>query len=169
MGGAAPPLAVGGGLLSALGNVQGANTNVATPPDLQGSRGNQINILDYLLGGQQGAQGQGGDPTSRLQSVFGQYGSPLTDLQRQSAGGLSQMMNANSPAMSATNTAFPALQGMLTGTSPQFERRIALGKQQGQRFGSGNAGNADAFCGRSPGAGGGFQFNPADLAAMGGI
>src|SRR5437879_10059801 len=78
VGGPAIPLAVGGAGLSALGNVKGANTNVATPPDLQGARGNQINILDYLLGGAQGAQGQGGDPTGRLQNVFGQYGSPLT-------------------------------------------------------------------------------------------
>ena len=63
MGGAAVPLAIGGAGLSALGNVKGANTNVATPPDLQGPRSQQINILDYLLGGQQGSQGGAGDPT----------------------------------------------------------------------------------------------------------
>ena len=124
MGGAALPIALGGGgaLLSALGNQKGANTGVATPPDLQQGRGQQIDIMNYLLGGAEGAKGQGGDPTQRLQSVFGNYNSPLTSLQRSSAGGMEQMQNMNSPAMSAINTALPSLQGMMTGTGPQFER-----------------------------------------------
>src|SRR2546426_4124025 len=124
---------IGGQLLQGLGNRQGPNTNVAMPPDIRQPRQNQLGSLDFLLGGQQGAQGQGGNPLDRLQSFFGPLGMPQTDLQRQGAGNMTSMLNANAPG-SAMNT----LQGMMTGTGPQFERDIAGANQQGARFGSAN-------------------------------
>jgi len=134
VGGAAiPAIFAGGQLLQGLGNRQGPNTNVAMPPDIRQPRQNQLGTLDFLLGGQQGAQGQGGNPLDRLQSFFGPLGMPQTDLQRQGAGNMTSMLNANAPG-----SAMNVLQGMMTGTGPQFERDIAGANQQGQRFGSAN-------------------------------
>src|SRR2546428_2687225 len=124
---------IGGQLLQGLGNRQGPNTNVAMPPDIRQPRQNQLGMLDYLLGGQAGAQGQAGSPLGRLQSVFGDFSMPQTDLQRQGAGNMTSMLNANAPG-----SAMNVLQGMMTGTGPQFERDIAGGNQQGARFGSAN-------------------------------
>ena len=133
MGGAALPigLAVGGQILNAFGNKQGGQTGVAVPPDLQGARGSQINLLQGLLPNQ--GQLQGGGALSNIMQAFGPLGVPQTDLQRRSAGNLTNMLNANAPG-SAQNI----LQGMLTGTGPQFERDIASANQQGQRFSSAN-------------------------------
>ena len=99
MGGAAVPIAtmIGGQLLQGLGNRQGPNTNVAMPPDIRQPRQNQLGSLDFLLGGQRGAQGQGGNPLDRLQSFFGPLDMPQTDLQRQGAGNMTSMLNANAP------------------------------------------------------------------------
>jgi len=41
--------------------------------------------------------------------------------------------------MRTLETARPILEGMLTGTGPQFERDLSLANQQGGRFGSANA------------------------------
>ena len=132
MGQAALPIILGAGqLFSALGNKQGPNTGVAVPPDLAGARGSQIGMLQGLLPNQ--GQLQSGGALDNLMKAFGNLGVPQTDLQRQGAGNMSQMMNANAPG-----SAMNVLQGMLTGTGPQFERDIAGANQQGQRFGSAN-------------------------------
>jgi hypothetical protein len=133
VGAAAVPLAIaaGGQLLNALGNKQGGQTGVAVPPDLQGARSSQIGLLQGLLPNQ-GQLGQG-NALQNISQAFGPLGVPQTDLQRQSAGNLTNMLNANAPG-SAQNV----LQGMLTGTGPQFERDIANANQQGARFGSAN-------------------------------
>lgn len=126
---------IGGSLGGALGGDQG-KSQIAAPNNLLQGQNSQLNLLNALLPNfGQGGMGQG---LSQIQNYFGNLGVPQSDLQRQSAGGISQMLNQNSPAMSALNTAFPTLQGMLTGTGPQFERDLALANQQGQRFGSGN-------------------------------
>lgn len=52
---------------------------------------------------------------------------------------LEQMLNSASPERQTYDTARPILEGMLTGTGPQFERDIALANAQGGRFSSGNA------------------------------
>lgn len=154
-------------------------TQALVPNDLRGTRNNQIQLLNYLLGfGQPGAgAGQPGaasgadhlaaspidmfsqigrragggvgqsnaflsgasNPLDRLQSFFGTLGSPQTDLQRQSVDGISQFLNQPAPEQRALDTAFPALQGILTGQGPQFERDLSLANQQGGRFGSANA------------------------------
>ena len=154
-------------------------TQALVPPDLRGTRNNQIQLLNYLLGfgqpgagaGQPGASGgadrmaaspinlfsqagqrMGGgvgqnnaflsgaaNPLDRLQSFFGTLGSPQTDLQRQSVSGISQFLNQPAPEQRALDISLPALQGILTGQGPQFERDLSLANQQGGRFGSANA------------------------------
>src|SRR5256712_1225020 len=122
---------IGGQLLSGVGNRQGPNTGVAVPQDLAGARGAQIGDLNFLLGGR--GQSGAGSPLGRLQSFFGDFSMPQTDLQRQGAGKMTSMLNTNAPG-----SAMNVLQGMMTGTGPQFERDIAGANQQGQRFGSAN-------------------------------
>lgn len=80
-----------------------------------------------------------GDPLARLEAFFGQLGSPQTDLQRQSTGGISQFLNQPAPEQRALDVAMPGLQEILSGGGPQFERDLALANQQGGRFGSANA------------------------------
>src|SRR2546422_11303306 len=106
---------------------------MAATSDMRGPGQTKLSMRAYLLGGQRGAQGQGGDPLARLQSFFGDFSMPQTDLQRQGAGNMTSMLNANAPG-----SAMNVLQGMMTGTGPQFERDIAGANQQGQRFGSAN-------------------------------
>lgn len=136
------------------------------PPDLQGFRGQQIQLLQQLLGlptagaspHRQGtgllsnlvnslpgnppsAAGPlgGGDPLARLQSFFGQLGSPATGLQRQGADAIGTMLGQPTPEQRALDVSLPQLQAMLTGQGPQFEQDLGLANQQGGRFGSGNA------------------------------
>lgn len=59
-------------------------------------------------------------------------------LQRQGIG-INQFLSQPSPETKAFDTARPILEGMLTGTGPQFERDISLANSQGGRFGSANA------------------------------
>ena len=120
-----------GQLFSALGNKAGPNTGVAIPPDLAGARGSQINLLQGLLPNQ--GQLQSGGALQNIMQAFGPLGVPQSDLQRQSAGNIGNMLNANAPG-----SAMNILQGMMTGTGPQFERDIASANQQGQRFSSAN-------------------------------
>jgi hypothetical protein len=110
----------------AMGGDQG---KALVPKDIRGLRANQLQLLQSLL--QPGGQG--------IRDFFGNLGSPPTDLQRQSTGGISQFLNQPSPETRTYETARPILEGMLTGTGPQFEQDIARGNQQGGRFGSGNA------------------------------
>ena len=103
-------------------------------------------ILANNFGGGGGGAGSGNaylsgqaDPLARLQGFFGTLGSPQSDLQRQSAGGISQFLNQPAPETRALNIALPGLQEILSGGGPQFERDLALANQQGGRFGSANA------------------------------
>ena len=95
-----------------------------------------------------GAGDFGGDPTKRLESFFGQLGSPLTDLQRQSVSGISQFLNQPAPEQRALDISLPALQGILNSKpgagiigalEPTFQRNLASANQEGARFGSWNA------------------------------
>ena len=128
-------VAGGAGILSsifnAIGNSQGPKTGVAVPPDLAGPRQSQIGLLQGLLPNQ--GQLQSGGALSNINQAFGPLGVPQSDLQRQSAGNITNMLNANAPG-----SAMNVLQGMMTGTGPQFERDIAGANQQGQRFSSAN-------------------------------
>lgn len=134
------------------------------PQDLQGLRGQNIQLLQQLLGFPSAPAGRGssgiadafrqlqggrtstaagplggGDPLARLQSFFGQLGSPQTALQRQGGDAIGAMLGAPTPEQRALDISLPQLQAMLTGQGPQFEQDIALANQQGGRFGSANA------------------------------
>lgn len=133
------------------------------PQDMKGTRANQIQLLNYLLGfGNGPGTGQGGpvglqnimnhgrgtpnsylggqaNPLDRLQSFFGQLGSPPSALQRQSSTGISQFLNQPAPEQRAFDMASGGLQEILNGGGPQFERDLSLANQQGGRFGSANA------------------------------
>ena len=135
MGQFAVPAAMTGG--SFLLNKLFGSTPTATqgvPPQLQGMQQSQIDMLQRLLSG-----GGQGNALSGISGAFGNLGVPQSDLQRQSVGGISQFLNQPSPEMRALNISMPAINEMLTGTGPQFERDIGMANQQGARFGSGNA------------------------------
>lgn len=147
-----------------MGGLTSRPTEVLTPSDMVGTRQNQVGLLNYLLGfgtspgnagnaqppaGIQSILGlpsnpgnaflSGTNPLDRLQGFFGQLGMPQSDLQRQSAGGISQFLNQPAPEQRAFDLASPGLQEILQGGGPQFERDLALANQQGGRFGSANA------------------------------
>lgn len=148
----------------------GGGTQVAIPSDMQGLRSGQMQLLQSLLGmGGTGSSGgatkvlgagtvgnsAGGlkamgssDPMTRLQSFFGQMGTPTTSLQRQSINGLEQMLGNASQSQAAWQSALPALQGILgqapgkgimDALGPMFQRNLAAADSQGARFGSANA------------------------------
>jgi hypothetical protein len=94
------------------------------PQDLRGVRQQQIGFLQ--------------DPQSLL-ALLGGLGSPQTALQRQAGDAFGTMLSQPTPEQRALDISLPALQGMLTGTGPQFERDVALANQGGGRFGSANA------------------------------
>lgn len=127
------------------GFFQPGQPKAAVPGDLAGMRQQQIQLLSQLLGfptggGKRQAGDVPGNPLDRLQQFFGQLGVPQTDLQRQSAGGISQFLNQPAPEQRALDVAMPGLQEILQGSGgPQFERDISLANQQGGRFGSANA------------------------------
>src|SRR3990167_3427999 len=101
-----------------LGNfVFGEGPQAVVPPDLRGLGAQQIQLLMALLS--PGAFNAGGAG----QGFFG----------------VDAFSNAPSPETQTFTTARPILEGMLTGTGPQFERDIASANQQGGRFSSGNA------------------------------
>ena len=66
---------------------------------------------------------------------FGQQ----SDLQRTTRTGINEFLRQPSPETRTYDFARPILEGMLTGTGPQFERDIAAANSQGARFGSANA------------------------------
>jgi len=135
------------------------------PQDLQGLRGQNIQLIQQLLGFSQGGLGQnpfrggpgaagwnkllsqqapqgpvgGGDVAGRLNAFFGGLGSPQSALQRQGADALGTMLNQPTPEQRALDISLPQLQAMLTGQGPQFEQDLSLANQQGGRFGSANA------------------------------
>ena len=95
----------------------GGGAKAIVPEDVRGLRAQQIQLLMSLL--RPGAFGAGGAG----QGFFG----------------VDAFSTAPSPETQTFNTARPILEGMLTGTGPQFERDIASANQQGGRFSSGNA------------------------------
>jgi len=120
--------------------------SAAVPKDLGWQRGQQIELIQSLLGlpnnngfNRLGGVGQGGNPLDRLQSFFGTLGMPQSGLQRQGADAIGAMLGGPTPEQRALDISMPQLQAMLTGTGPQFERDLSLANQQGGRFGSGNA------------------------------
>ena len=94
------------------------------PKDVRGVRQQQ---LGYLL-----------DPNSFLKTLGG-LGSPQSGLQMQGADAIGALLRGPTPEQRAFDISLPQLQGMLTGTGPQFEQDIAMANQQGGRFGSANA------------------------------
>lgn len=101
----------------------GGGHQAIVPPDLRGLRSQNIDLLSALLS--PGAFEQGGFGANFF---FG--GGP---------DGIAQFLNQPSPEMRTFDFARPILEGMLTGTGPQFERDIAAANSQGGRFSSGNA------------------------------
>lgn len=99
----------------------GGGTEALVPPDMQGLRQQNIDLLSSFL--KPGAFDAGGAG----------YNFFLNDPR------LKQFLDQTSPEMTTYNTARPILEGMLTGTGPQFERDIASANQSGGRFSSGNA------------------------------
>lgn len=93
------------------------------PQDIQHVRRQQIGFLQ--------------DPNSFLQQL-GSLGSPQSTLQMQGSDALGNMLRQPTPEQRALDISLPALQGMLTGTGPQFEQDLSLANQQGGRFGSAN-------------------------------
>lgn len=115
-----------------------------TPPDLQGQRGHQIDLLNSLFGG----SGNGQNPGGMFEQMFGNMSNPTTDLQRQSMGGISKFLNQPAPEQQAFDMSHPALQAILGGKpgqgimdalQPKFDQNLAQANQQGGRFGSANA------------------------------
>ena len=101
----------------------GKGTQALVPPDMRGLRAQNINLLSQLLS--PGAFNPGG--TGR--NFFFQGGSQ----------GASQFFDQPSPETKTMDSLMPLLEGMMTGTGPQFERDIAMANTSGGRFSSGNA------------------------------
>lgn len=112
--------AIGGTLGGLMGLFGGQGATAQVPKDEQALRAQQLQLLTSLLS--PGAFSPGGAGSS----FFG-------------SGGLDDILKQTSPEMQTYNTAKPILEGMLTGTGPQFERDIASANATGGRFGSGNA------------------------------
>lgn len=109
------------------------------PKDVQGIRGQQIDLFSKLFGG------QGADA---LSSIFGPMGNPATPLQRQSTNQISQFLNQPAPEQRALDASMPALQdilnskpgqGVMDALQPHFQQNLAMANEQGGRFGSSNA------------------------------
>ncbi len=113
---------VAGGLFGLLSG-GGHHDSAVVPKDIAALRKQNIELLQAFL--KSGAFDTGGAGSNFF---FGAGGNPLQNL-----------LNSPSPEMSAYDTARPILEGMLTGTGPQFERDIASANAGGGRFSSGNA------------------------------
>jgi hypothetical protein len=57
----------------------------------------------------------------------------------QGADAIGALLRGPTPEQRAFDISLPALQSMLTGGGPQFERDLSMANQQGGRFGSANA------------------------------
>lgn len=93
------------------------------PKDLQGVRQQNIGWLQH--------------PDQFLKMLQGLV--PQNGLQTGGMNAIQTQLGQATPEQRALDTAMPSLQAMLTGTGPQFERDIAVGNQEGGRFGSANA------------------------------
>lgn len=111
------------GSKGAGGFLFGHGAQAVVPKDVQGLRAQQIQLLMSLLS--PGAFDGGGAGNNFF---FGAGGDK--------AGAL---LSGPTPEMKAYDTARPFLEGMLSGTGPQFERDIGAANSQGGRFGSANA------------------------------
>lgn len=114
-----------GGTIGGLAGLFGSNpsANALVPKDMQGLRAQQIQLLMSLLS--PGAFDNGGAGTNFFYGPGGDRASAL--------------LAGPTPETTTYNTARPILEGMLTGTGPQFERDIGAANSQGGRFGSANA------------------------------
>lgn len=145
----------GGGGASPFGG-NGAGGSFAGGALGQGNLGGAFGAGAGGMGGQRGGGGVGGqapafDPSAqgagmlqRLQSYFGQLGTPQSALQGQTGDAISKLLSGPS----AYDQASPALQAILNGKpgqgvmdalQPQFDRNLALANQTGGRFGTANA------------------------------
>lgn len=87
--------------------------------------------------------GQNYDPAKsaaqgRFESVYGPLGTPVTDLQKQAVGGMSQYL-ASDPLKQAQSSLNQILGSPGDAFRPDYERALAQAKQGGGRFGSANA------------------------------
>lgn len=117
-------VAAGGKALDAIfGSGGRKDARAQVPRDMMGLRRQNIDLLSSLLS--PGAFNPGG-----VGRNFFFQGGPQ---------GASQFFDAPSPEMKTMEAVMPLLEGMLTGTGPQFERDIAMANASGGRFSSGNA------------------------------
>lgn len=78
------------------------------------------------------------DVQNRFESVYGQLGTPVTELQKQATGGLQQYL-ASDPLKQAQSSLNQILDDPGGAFRPDYERALAQAKQTGGRFGSANA------------------------------
>lgn len=78
------------------------------------------------------------DVQNRFESVYGQLGTPVTELQKQATGGLQQYL-ASDPLKQAQSSLNQILGDPGGAFRPDYERALAQAKQTGGRFGSANA------------------------------
>lgn len=115
--------AIGGTIGGLAGLFGGSNNDRAlVPKDLQGLRQQNIDLLSAFL--RPGAFGPGG---AGMDFFFG------------GQNGAANLLNTPSPEMQTYDKLRPILEGMMTGTGPQFERDIGMANATGGRFGSANA------------------------------
>jgi len=101
----------------------GHGPQALVPKDMAGLRQQNIDMLmNFLKPGAFDAGGKGN-------AFF--YGA--------GPNGVNNFLNADSPESKAYMQSLGVLQGMLTGTGPQFEQDISMANAQGGRFGSANA------------------------------
>lgn len=104
--------------------LQPGQAQALVPKDIRGLRQQQLGYLQ--------------NPNSFLQ-LLGGLGSPQSPLQMQGADAIGTMLRQPTPEQRSLDISLPALQEMLTGQGPQFERDLSVANSQGGRFGSANA------------------------------
>lgn len=85
--------------------------------------------------------GMGGDPSQRVESVFGPLVSPL---QRQAMDAASHYLNQPLPQQRALEALYGQMatnpgQGVMDALQPRYQQNLATARQSGARFGSGTA------------------------------
>lgn len=109
-----------------------------------------VDTVGKMFGGHKGQRAMGAFRNSSMDmfnSMFQPGGfesmaqrfMPTSSLQRTSRSGIEAFLNQPAPEMRTFETARPILEGMLTGTGPQFEADIGAANATGGRFGSANA------------------------------
>jgi hypothetical protein len=111
------------GVKGAAGWAFGHGPQALVPKDMQGLRQQNIDLLmSFMKPGSMQPGGAGHD------FFFGKGNNRVDDF-----------LNQTSPEMATYNSMRPILEGMMTGTGPQFERDLSMANSQGGRFGSANA------------------------------